>query len=520
MKRLLMLGGLAAAMIILSLALNYAGGAADIPQTGTENIKYIKNIWVETDETDEKDEPDEIIPGLTKTHDEKHDRYNFAYKRSALSIRKEIFDEYNLTNEHIHKFFEAAETAYDKLSEFFSGYRAIDDSVQGIPGYFSYHAVPGQFSDPDLYDDYSDKLIFNGWADVWLNAGFYEENMFAAHLSAIEAGFPRAAARGLGYIFTKQPSEGPEEQRGLFVNHHPLMWDEALFPEIAVFYLASEMKIADYPYIDTATLREYTYESPNFYWNKFFGLAEKYGYDTISDTFKAMIIFMENNDIFENTKSISEENEIKSELFKQILSEITGDDIDAYYANGGYITMRNIYFGNNYLDTAYNGSISMSSHDFADSDIEPLEQMTNLTGLSLADNQISDISPLAELRDLTVLNLSDNQISDISALTGLVNLTYLLLESNQISNVDALAELTDLKQLYLGRNQITDISALGKLTNLTTLVLYGNQISDVSALSGLTNLTDLFLTNNPLSAGQIAELMEALPDTEIYSDWN
>ena len=39
-----------------------------------------------------------------------------------------------------------------------------------------------------------------------------------------------------------------------------------------------------------------------------------------------------------------------------------------------------------------------------------LASLTNLTQLTLGQNQISDVSPLASLTNLTVLNLKDNPI--------------------------------------------------------------------------------------------------------------
>lgn len=133
------------------------------------------------------------------------------------------------------------------------------------------------------------------------------------------------------------------------------------------------------------------------------------------------------------------------------------------------------------------------------SDISALAGLTHLTWLRLADNAISDISPLAELTRLTDLSLNDNSISDISPLSGLTQLTRLRLDRNPISDISALAGLTRLDTLLLRWNNISDISALAGLTRLTSLGLSNNNISDVSALAGLTRLERLDLRYNNIS---------------------
>jgi internalin A len=133
------------------------------------------------------------------------------------------------------------------------------------------------------------------------------------------------------------------------------------------------------------------------------------------------------------------------------------------------------------------------------SDIKPLSNLTNLTSLSLWKNQISDIKPLSNLTKLTSLNLSENQISDIKPLSNLTKLTSLFLVGNQISDIKPLSNLTNLTSLNLGGNQISDIKPLSNLTNLTYLSLWRNQISDIKPLSNLTNLTYLSLSQNQIS---------------------
>ena len=148
-------------------------------------------------------------------------------------------------------------------------------------------------------------------------------------------------------------------------------------------------------------------------------------------------------------------------------------------------------------------------------DLSALAGLTNLTELILYSTHINDISVLAKLTNLTRLNLIETPVSDLSALADLTHLSILDLGGNQIKDISPLAKLKNLTCLYLQDSQVSDISALADLTNLTWLYLNDNKIRDINVLTELTNLKELYLKRNPLTSGQIEELQEALPNTEI-----
>ena len=109
------------------------------------------------------------------------------------------------------------------------------------------------------------------------------------------------------------------------------------------------------------------------------------------------------------------------------------------------------------------------------------------------------VSAIAELERLTVLELWNTSVSDISALAGLTQLKSLRLGHNSISDISPLAGLTQLGRLELGHNSISDISPVADLTNLTALRFEYNAIMDSSPVAGLTNLTELHLHGNSIS---------------------
>ena len=201
-----------------------------------------------------------------------------------------------------------------------------------------------------------------------------------------------------------------------------------------------------------------------------------------------------------------------------------------------YITTRGVEYSTDLT------RLQLIGMNLTSADIEPLKYMITLTELDLRDNNISDISVLSGMTNLEILWLDINEISDINALSNLTNLKSLTLGSNKIKGIDALKNLINLRwllrledneisdisglgglinltQLDLNGNQINNASPLANFANLTDLSLVGNQINDVSPLKGLTNLGTLLLSHNPLTAEQIAELREALPNTQIFADY-
>ena len=115
------------------------------------------------------------------------------------------------------------------------------------------------------------------------------------------------------------------------------------------------------------------------------------------------------------------------------------------------------------------------------SNLQGIEQLTQLLRLELFNNQITDVSPLSGLTQLDQLFLSGNQISDVTPLAGLIRVETLLLAANQIGDVSPLSGLIQVGSLLLDGNQISDVSSLvdnGGLGEGDTVDLRGNPLSD------------------------------------------
>ena len=131
-------------------------------------------------------------------------------------------------------------------------------------------------------------------------------------------------------------------------------------------------------------------------------------------------------------------------------------------------------------------------------------QLSNLTGLYLRNNQLKQLSPeIVQLSNLVTLDLRSNQLTQLSPkIVVLTKLTELSLDGNQLTQLPPeIAALTNLTKLSLSDNQLTQLPPeIAALTNLTELSLSGNQLTQLpSEIATLTKLATLDLRSNQLT---------------------
>ncbi len=119
------------------------------------------------------------------------------------------------------------------------------------------------------------------------------------------------------------------------------------------------------------------------------------------------------------------------------------------------------------------------------SDLTGLERLTNLTRLSVWENQVTDLSPLSGLTSLTEVQAGFNDLADLTPLAALTGLTRLGLAQNRIASVDSLAGLVQLKHLNLDKNAISELAPLASLTDLTWLSIEDNAFTEDAVLDTL-----------------------------------
>ena len=139
-------------------------------------------------------------------------------------------------------------------------------------------------------------------------------------------------------------------------------------------------------------------------------------------------------------------------------------------------------------------------------DLSPIEGLTQLYWLMLANPSRAAVSALPGLTQLRNLQIYNPPISDVSVIAGLTQLRTLEIFNPSTPNVSALvaavAELTQLRTLEIwwdGPISNLDVSAFAGLTQLESLAIRGLSITDISPLAGLTQLRSLDLWNAPVS---------------------
>lgn len=104
-------------------------------------------------------------------------------------------------------------------------------------------------------------------------------------------------------------------------------------------------------------------------------------------------------------------------------------------------------------------------------------------------------------------------------LTYLGQLEKVFLSGNNLTELpDFIGNWTELKELHLSNNRLTEIPwAVAELKKLERLDLSGNPVQYLPrGLKKLSNLKELCLEFTPLSADQVEDLRNALPETVIY----
>ncbi|KAM7375862.1 hypothetical protein PAMP_005628 [Pampus punctatissimus] len=131
-----------------------------------------------------------------------------------------------------------------------------------------------------------------------------------------------------------------------------------------------------------------------------------------------------------------------------------------------------------------NKLVNLRWASFNDNDIskvEGLDSCLKLEELLLNNNSISALTGLSKLHCLNKLSVDGNQLSslDASVLDQLPNMSFLSVENNYITSLHGVQRVRSLLELYVGNNQIStsrDIYYLKGLTNLIILDLYGNPL--------------------------------------------
>ena len=276
-----------------------------------------------TEPEKEFENPIETLPQeLMVTLDEETNMYRFAYKKSVLNISKKMFDEYNLKNDNVQKFFDKMEQVYVLFADFFM--------VYNLPDVFIYNSITREYKE-------SVGAGANVFAIVEENSTYYVEGFLEGYLKDIDTGFPTVVGHEVGHLYVRR-----YDNTGVMYNGIKYVWDDEVFATIAMEYLL--FKKPDFIFADVNGLSlverqrnsigtdgydEWFKTYQGFIYFKIFSIIEKYGgYDTLHEVLAEMVSRSEN--------SLSHGiNFIKTfDLFFEIYAEITGVNlIEEYFTH-------------------------------------------------------------------------------------------------------------------------------------------------------------------------------------------
>ena len=144
--------------------------------------------------------------------------------------------------------------------------------------------------------------------------------------------------------------------------------------------------------------------------------------------------------------------------------------------------------------------LDLSSRDLTDYDLKGItETFSNISSLTITDNNISDLSSLANLNNLYRVYFSKNNVEDISVLCSMDKINGLDLSYNRITDVSCLeGKLGDYAYLDISGN--TGITGFEKLNTLYGLTANEIGLESLESISGLNKLTSLSVRNNNIKS--------------------
>ncbi|GMT11687.1 hypothetical protein PFISCL1PPCAC_2984, partial [Pristionchus fissidentatus] len=146
-----------------------------------------------------------------------------------------------------------------------------------------------------------------------------------------------------------------------------------------------------------------------------------------------------------------------------------------------------------------------------------IDDLVQLTCLSLRNNKLATVGKIAKLRNLYSLDLSENRITKIDELPEMM--THLNLDGNKLVSLQFCSKLLVLDHLSASQNHIKNVKGLEKCKQLRMLLLSDNVIGhmeELHSLNGLPMLAFLDLRGNAVehAEGYPSSLLSSLPSVD------
>ena len=169
-------------------------------------------------------------------------------------------------------------------------------------------------------------------------------------------------------------------------------------------------------------------------------------------------------------------------------------------------------------DVSFGWYLKMMRYHFIRSDAEAYSTLHG----QHPNHPSKEFALLKYCTELKALDLGHNNLTSVTFLRSMPGLRVLIFAENpNLKNVEEIGNLPELEYLELFTCGITDISPLTKCTHLLDLNLGNNKVKDWRPLKQMTWLKRLWIPGmcaKKMTAEELAELQEALPDTLIMAD--
>jgi hypothetical protein len=121
-------------------------------------------------------------------------------------------------------------------------------------------------------------------------------------------------------------------------------------------------------------------------------------------------------------------------------------------------------------------------------DLYPIDQLTELRTLNIANTLIRDLFPARNLTRLVALNISGTNISDLEPIRYNSKIKELYIDSTSVRSLEPIQQFKSLEVLHLSNSSVDSLFYIRGLDSLKDLRLDNTRVSDLSPLGDLVNL--------------------------------
>ncbi|NQZ80521.1 MAG: hypothetical protein HRT52_05840 [Colwellia sp.] len=146
--------------------------------------------------------------------------------------------------------------------------------------------------------------------------------------------------------------------------------------------------------------------------------------------------------------------------------------------------------------------------------LEGLNQLTNLTSLSLYNNELTEVD-LRVLKQLVHVNIANNKLRAVK-ISGLSRLKSLYLFKNKLTTVNFIG-LKQLKKIRITNNQLITLD-ISPLVSLEKAYFFDNKLENL-VLTGLSQLKFVEVRQNPMP-DDVYDRYDAIDGITIVHDGN